>query len=253
MISPGIALIVWALVFGASLLGLAVGARLPDRHRTDESRNVVSVSMAMVGTLTAIMLGLLLSAASSSFSAQKQLLMLISTDLMRTDRMLREYGPEADDARAALRRYATATLRDIFPPGGGAPNTENPATLESLADAERKLATLSPTTSVQKWVLPEVRAMVLEGVGDARWKLVVQGENTIPPGLLVLLVFWLVLLFASYGLFAPRHTTTMVVFLLASVATAGAVVLLVDLQRPGRGFVHFSAAPMEHAVAAMGQ
>jgi hypothetical protein len=69
----------------------------------------------------------------------------------------------------------------------------------------------------------------------------------------VLLVFWLVLLFASYGLFAPPHTTTIVVFLLSSVATAGAVVLLVNLERPGRGFVHFSAAPMEHAVAAMSQ
>jgi hypothetical protein len=161
MVSPGIALIVWALVFGASLLGLAVGGRLPDRHRTDDSRNVVTVSMAMVGTLTALALGLLLSTASTSFGAQKQLLMLISTDLMRTDKLLRVYGPEADDARAALRQYATATLHDIYPSAGGPPNTENPATLELLADAEHKLATLSPTTSVQKWVMPEVRAMVL--------------------------------------------------------------------------------------------
>ena len=54
MLMPGLALIVWVLVFAAGLVGLAVGARLPDRHRTDESRSVVSVSMAMVGTLTAL-------------------------------------------------------------------------------------------------------------------------------------------------------------------------------------------------------
>ena len=64
MLVPGLALIVWVLVFAAALVGLAVGARLPDRHRTDESRSVVSVSMAMVGTLTALVLGLLLSNAS---------------------------------------------------------------------------------------------------------------------------------------------------------------------------------------------
>ena len=67
MLVPGLALIVWVLVFAAALVGLAVGARLPDRHRTDESRSVVSVSMAMVGTLTALVLGLLLSNASISF------------------------------------------------------------------------------------------------------------------------------------------------------------------------------------------
>src|SRR4029077_18569086 len=103
MLVPGLALIVWVMVFEAALVGLAVGARLPDRHRTDESRSVVSVSMAMVGTLTALVLGLLLSNASISFRTQKQLLTLIATDLMRTDRFLRTYGPEANDARAVLR------------------------------------------------------------------------------------------------------------------------------------------------------
>ena len=251
MLMPGLALIVWGLVFAAALVGLAVGARLPDRHRTDESRSVVSVSMAMVGTLTALVLGLLLSNASYSFRAQKQLLVLISADLMRTDRFLRAYGPEANDARAVLRQYAAATLHDIFPPNGGQPQMENEVTLELLAEAERKLANLSPATNVQRWALEEVRVLVIDGIGDARWKLVVQGENTVPTALLVLLVFWLVLLFASYGLFAPRHATTMVVLLLSSAATAGAIALIIDLERPIGGFVRLSAEPMEHAVAEM--
>ena len=161
---PGLALTVWVLVFAAALVGLAVGARPPDRHRTDDSRSVVSVSMAMVGTLTALVLGLLLSSASSSFGAQKQLLMLISTDLMRTDRALRAYGPEANDVRAALRQYAVATLHDIFPPNGGQPQTENEVTLKLLAEAERKLANLSPATNAQRWVLDEVKVMVFGGI-----------------------------------------------------------------------------------------
>jgi len=249
MLVPGLALIVWVLVFAAALVGLAVGARLPDRHRTDESRSVVSVSMALVGTLTALVLGLLLSNASFSFRAQKQSLVLISTDLMRTDRFLRAYGPEANDARAVLRQYAAATLLDIFPPNGGQPQTENEVTLKLLAEAEGKLANLSPATNAQRWELEEVRVMVYDGIGAARWKLVVQGENTVPTALLVLLVFWLVLLFASYGLFAPRHATTMVVLLLSSAATAGAIALIIDLERPIGGFVRLSAEPMEHAVA----
>jgi hypothetical protein len=249
MLVPGSALIVWVLVFAAALVGLVVGARLPDRHRTDESRSVVSVSMAMVGTLTALVLGLLLSNASISFRTQKQLLTLIATDLMRTDRFLRTYGPEANDARAVLRQYAAATLHDIFPPNGGQPQMENEVTLQLLAEAERKLANLSPATNLQRWTLEEARVMVINDIGDARWKLVVQSENTVPTALLVLLVLWLVLLFASYGLFAPRHATTMVMLLLSSAATAGAIALIIDLERPIGGFVGLSAEPMEHAVA----
>jgi hypothetical protein len=251
MLMPGLALIVWVLVFAAGLVGLAVGARLPDRHRTDESRGVVSVSMAMVGTLTALVLGLLLSNASVSFRSQSQLLMSISANLMRTDVILRAYGPEANDARAVLRQYAAATLHDIFPPNGGPPQTENEVTLELFGEAERKLANLSPATNVQRWTLEEVKVLVIDGIGEARWKLVVQGENTVPTAVLVLLVFWLVLLFASYGLFAPRHATTMVVLLLSSAATAGAIALIIDLERPIGGFVRLSAEPMEHAVAEM--
>jgi hypothetical protein len=247
MLIPGLALIVWVLVFAAALVGLAVGARLPDPHRTDQSRGVVSVSMAMVGTLTALVLGLLLSNASVSFRSQSQLLMSISANLMRTDVILRAYGPEANDARAVLRQYAAATLHDIFPPNGGPPQTENE--VELFGEAERKLANLSPATNVQRWTLEEVKVLVIDGIGNARWKFIVQGENTVPTALLVLLVLWLVLLFASYGLFAPRHATTMVVLLLSSAATAGAIVLIIDLERPIGGFVRLSAEPMEHAVA----
>ena len=101
-----------------------------------------------------------------------------------------------------------------------------------LAEAERKLANLSPATNVQRWALEEAKVIVINGIGDARWKLVVQSENTVPTALLVLLVLWLVLLFASYGLFAPRHATTMVMLLLSSAATAGAIALIIDLERP---------------------
>ena len=89
----------------------------------------------------------------------------------------------------------------------------------------------------------------MDGIGNAQWKLIVQGENAVPTALLALLVFWLVLEFASYGLFAPRHATTIVVLLLSSAATAGAIVLIIDLERPIGGFVRLSAEPMEHAVA----
>ena len=91
-----IAIVVWALVFAAGLAGMWIGARLPEGHRTDDSRNVVSNSMAMVSTLTALVLGLLLSVANTSFGDNQEQLMSTSSDIIRMDHLLRLYGTEAD-------------------------------------------------------------------------------------------------------------------------------------------------------------
>ena len=118
-----------------------------------------------------------------------------------------------------------------------------------LAEAERKLANLSPATNLQK-----VDTGRSKGHGHQRHRRraleVGRAEREYRPnGPAELLVLWLVLLFASYGLFAPRHATTMVMLLLSSAATAGAIALIIDLERPIGGFVGLSAEPMEHAVA----
>jgi len=94
-----IAIVVWALVFAAGLAGMWIGSRLPEGHRTCDSRNVVTISMAMVSTLTALALGLLLSVANTSFATNQQQLMSTSSDLIRMDHLLRLYGSEADGAR----------------------------------------------------------------------------------------------------------------------------------------------------------
>jgi len=250
MSSQVIGLIVWALTFGAALIGMSIGARLPAHHRADATRNAVSVSMAMVGTLTALVLGLLLSVANTTFQSEQQQLTLMSTDLMRVDRLLRAYGPEADGARAAVRRFATAKLHDLFPPDGAAPAIDSLETQDLLGEAARKVVEMNPPTPMQRLMQQQVLSTG-QALGESRWQLVSLSQSTIPVGLLALLMFWLVLLFGSYGLFAPRHATTIAVLFLSSAAAAGAVLLIIDLQTPFRGFVHLSAEPMRHAVEAL--
>ena len=78
-----------------------------------------------------------------------------------------------------------------------------------------------------------------------------QGLDAIPGALMLLMLLWLVLLFASYGLFAPRHLTSIVVILLSSSAASGAVLLIIDLETPYRGFVHLPPEPLQHAIDVM--
>jgi CDP-diglyceride synthetase len=245
-----IPVIILTLVFAAALAGMAVGARLPDHHRSDASHNVVSVSMAVVGTLTALVLGLLLSLANTSFGTEQQQLISISTELLRIDQLLRAYGPEADGARAALRQYAAGNLRDMFPPDGGPPDTENHSTANLLVEVARMVLELTPAAAHQRWVQGQVVGAAAN-IGQTRWQLAEERRITVPTALLVLLVFWLMLLFGSYGLFAPRHATTIVVLFLSVVAASGAIMLIIDLEQPWLGVIHLSADPLQHAIAVL--
>jgi len=248
MSSIVVALIAWGLSFGAGLLGMVVGRRLPEPHRDPDTRTLVTACMALVATLTALALGLLLSVAHSSYHSNQDQIVEISGDLMRMDRMLRGYGPEADDLRATLRRYAEAKTRDLFPPSGHSPAVENTATLDLLGQLEQGTIALKPANASQAWIRTQAVDTVSH-ISQARWSLVKVRQDVIPPALLALLIFWLTLLFGSFGLYAPRHATSMIALLLSAAATSGAILLIIDLETPDRGLVRLSPAPLEQAIA----
>jgi hypothetical protein len=63
-----ISFIVFLVVLAGALAGWKAKHRLPAHHLTDETKGLVSVSMAMVATLSALVLGLLISNANASFT-----------------------------------------------------------------------------------------------------------------------------------------------------------------------------------------
>ena len=97
------------------MLGMQLSRILPQDHLTDQTKSVVTVSTGVVGTLTALVLGLLIAAANSSFNTKNQEVIEIAADLIRMDRMLRRYGPEADGLRDLLRRCTAMKIQDLFP------------------------------------------------------------------------------------------------------------------------------------------
>ena len=90
-----IGLIIDAILFGSALLAMAGARFLPEHHLDAETKSVVSVSAAVVGTLSALVVGLLISNSSASYTAKSQEVTQISANVISLDRMLRRYGPEA--------------------------------------------------------------------------------------------------------------------------------------------------------------
>ena len=137
--------IIVAILFGSAMLGMLAGRLLPEHHLTSETKNVISVSTAVVGTLSALVVGLLISTAHSSFLTKTQQVTQISADIIRLDRLLRRYGPEAQDIRELLRRYTAAKLQDLFPadPTRRA-DLSDATTVSLLEELESKILALTP-------------------------------------------------------------------------------------------------------------
>jgi ABC-type amino acid transport system permease subunit len=247
MIHSVVGLISFVAIFGAALLGIFAARALPKHHLSSETRAAVTVSVAIVGTLSALVLGLMISTASSSFSARSHDVTTISVDLIRLKHLLLRYGSEADDARAKLRTYAVAKTQQLFPETGE-PSQTDEATDEMLEAMQDTILSLAPTDEKHRWLRSEVLTLS-DGLFQARWLLVQQADSSIPLPFLVLLILWLAIVFFSFGLFAPLNATAITILCLSSVAVSGGITMILELDSPLSGLIRVSAEPMRQALA----
>src|SRR3954454_8576173 len=216
-------LMIGLVAFAVIVVGAFAGwkLRLPKHHLTEDTKNLVSVSMTVVATISALVLGLLISNANSSFIRLGGQVTTLSAEILRLDQILSRYGSDTDPARKTLRQYAKHTAADLFPDTGDV-KLGNPSTYELLQRAEDLVLALKPANTRDRWWLAQ--AMTLAGkIGDARWLLAQQLGQGTPKAFVALLVFWLALLFASFGLFAPHNLTSAVMLILSALVVAGAV------------------------------
>jgi hypothetical protein len=246
-IAPYVGLVVLVVVFASAVIGSLIRRKLPESHFTDETRNVITLSMGVVGTLTALVLGLLIATASGTFNTRNQEVTTLAAKMIQLDRLLRLFGPDVDDERELLRNYMTMQLKDLFPEGRAKPVPDNPKTIVLFEELEDRLSAIVGNSPHQKWVLSQARAQAT-AIADLRWLLIEQNIIGIPVPVLIVVVFWLCLLFMSFGLFSPRNATVTVALFLCVIAVAGAVQTILDLSRPFEGVVRVSDKPLRHAL-----
>ena len=138
-------------------------------------------------------------------------------------------------------------LQDLFPAGGATPVLEDPRTLALFEELEDRLARMEGNSAHKRWLLSQALALTTD-LTEVRWLLVGQNVLGIPVPVLLVVLFWLCLLFMSFGLFAPTNATVTVVLFLCAVAVAGAIQTILDLSRPFEGVVRVSVEPLRHAL-----
>jgi len=240
-----------ACVFGGALLGLFLQAALPEHHSSSDTKDVVKLTIALVATMSALVLSLLIATAKSAYDTRSNQLTQMSADIVVLDRLLVHYGPETKGTRALLRGAIAAGLERFRPTGSAA---EQPTSLEPTGSFEAiydKIAELSPQTEAQRQLQGQALNMAIS-LGRTRLLLFEQAGSSVPFPFLVVLVFWLTIIFASFGLFAPRNVTVIAAFLLSGLSVSGAIFLILELDRSFEGVIQVSTAPLRAALARLG-
>jgi hypothetical protein len=245
--------IVFACTFGGALAGMGLRAVLPEHHLSADSKDVVKLGMGLIATLSALVLGLLIASAKSSFDGQRTGFQQLAANLVLLDRALARYGPETKDAREALRRLIATNIEHLWPEddskSSGLGASSLTATGSKLIDQIREL---SPKNEGQRWAQSQALQITTD-LARSRWLLIEQNESAIPTPFLVVVVFWLTVLFASFGLFSPMNPTVIAALLVCALSVAGAMFLIVDLDQPFGGLIQISNMPLRNALSQIGQ
>jgi hypothetical protein len=237
----------------STVTAMLIARRLPAYHLSGESRDVIKLGLGVIGTLTALVLGLLVAATKGTYDAQTGTVKELAAQVAVLDRVLAQYGPGAGEARVRLRALAQAVLDQIWPhDAGGTVDFSGRQTRQAGEAFFEAIAALEPKTDSRRLLKSRMQEMTV-GLGQLRQRLVVNSERSIPTSMLVMLGVWQATLFAGFGLLAPRNATTITVLLVCIVSVSGALFLVLELDRPFEGMVRVSDAPIRAVMSHLGE
>ncbi len=238
-----VSVIVFACVYGGARLGIAL--RVPEHHRDGDSRDVLKASTSLIGTMAALVLGLLVASAKSSYDNQRDELIQICADVALLDRALANYGPEAVATRQQLRSTVEAAFGRLWKRGSEAPSAAGEAFYESVDRL--------PAEDERQRSIKAIAGQLAVGLGRTRWLMFAQSASAISIPFLVIVVFWLTILFVSFGVFAKPNATVHVALFVCAVSVAAAVFLILEMDRPFDGLIRISDEPLRGVLTRLGK
>jgi len=245
--------LVFVLVFGGALLGMYLRAVLPKHHLSEDTKDIVRISTAMLATLAALVVGLLIASAKSSFDNKSSELTRSATHYVLLDRTLAEYGPETRETRDLIRQVIVMRLHQIWPEqSAGNLNPEVVNRGPGVEGIQRKLLDLVPQNDAQRW-LKSTALQLSSDIAEVRWSAVEQTGSSIPWPFLTVLVFWFTVIFASFGLFAPTNGSVIIAMFVSALSVAAAIYLIVEMDQPYGGLIKLSSSPVLTALDQIGR
>lgn len=250
MNSFNVALVAFVCVFGGALIGMYLRTLLREHHLSSETKDVVKVGVGLIATMSALVLGLLVASAKSSFDTQRNEVGQISANVMLLDRALAHYGPETKEVRDLLHTSLERMIEQLWPTTGTLSLPALPtAASEILFD---KIENLAPKTEAQRNLQAQAVKTAID-IGQIRWLLIAQKTSAVSLPFLIVVLFWLTITFLSFGLYAPKNGVVFITLFLCALSVAGALFLVLELDHPFDGFIQISSEPIRNALGQLGK
>lgn len=243
--------IIFVLILGGILLGTLLRRALPHHHLSKESQDVVRLGVGLIATIGALVLGLLIASAKSSFDTRSGQIKQITADIILLDSLLAEYGP----ATLPIRQQMRSAVRPLVDRLWQEHEENKSASFTFNASAERvylEIQALSPQNDVQRPL--QARAIQIStDLAQTRLLLFAEKDSSIPLPFIAILVFWLIIIFASFSLFSEMNATIFAFLCLFALSASCAIFLILELNEPFAGIMMISSAPLRNALGPLSQ
>jgi hypothetical protein len=248
-----IALIIFAFMFGGILLGSTLRVILPDNHTQADSKDILMTSAGMMATLIALIIGLLVTSAKGTYDDTTFSITQTGAKIITLDYYLSRYGSEAKEVRKLLPQAIASGIERVWPNKSkhGA-DMEKMESETEMADVYDKIRELSPKNDSQKYLQTQALQLI-DDIMQSRWMVIEQSQTNLPRAFIMILTFWLTVLFAQFGLLAPRNWTAMSALFICAISMSGAIFLILELNQPLEGTIKVSSAPLHKALLLIGK
>jgi hypothetical protein len=252
-LSLEISFIALLCILAGALLGGIVRKFLPKRYLDSETKDVVKLTVGLIATLTALVLGLLIATAKSAYEAKDSQIKQITANVVQLDFALAEFGQDATELRNMLRRAINPMADQIWIESRVA---KAPATaFEALAEGKAFYSAMFQlTTRNESQRLLRDRALKLTGdLVQSRLVLFASIGSPIPLLFLIILISWIAILFTGFGVLLRANPVAISAVVLCAVVASGAFYLILDLGQPFSGLMAIPSEPLRNALIPLAQ
>jgi Protein of unknown function (DUF4239) len=246
-----ISLVAFVIMLGGAAAGVVLRRSLPKHHLDDNSKDVVRLGSALIATLSALVLGLLITSAKNAYDTQRNEIRQITAKLVVLDSQLERYGPEARTARELQRQAIDPMIDRIW--GERAVKSSTGAPYRPSVEGDLVYAAiegLTPQNDVQRNL--KVKAVqTTNDITESRVLLFEQSDAGLPMPLLAVLVFWLTILLASFTLFSPINPTGSVALAIIALSASGAIYLILEMNHPFTGLMQIPSDSLRNALGVL--
>lgn len=246
MSSAAVSFVVFALVFTGAIVGMALRRALPQEHLAEDAKDTMRLAVGLVAAMTGLVLGMLVSSAKTYYDGQRSKVAEMSAEVILLDNALAVFGHDGESLRKVTRQSVGDAVDRIWPKEKSRLAELRPKNNDDIANAQLQL--LIPKNDEQVYAKTQV-ASLMQSLRRSYWLMFLESEQaTIPLPLLSVVTLWLVAIFISFGIFAPRNWTVIATLIICALSVSGAIFIIMEMYSPFSGVLRVSSAAVRDAM-----